>query len=78
VSTLPLARGVKLVHFVGLVWGDLELDIVAGAVRFVVRGGVQDAARFCVQFALLTGVAAAPVVPDAVAWTVQHVASDNA
>jgi len=78
VSTLPLALGVQLVHFSGVVSGDVELDVVAGAVWFVVRDGVQVAARFCVQFALLFGVAAAIVELDAVAGAVQHVVSTSA
>jgi len=70
---LPLARGVQLVLFAGVFSGDVELDVVAGAVRCIVRDGVQVAARFCVQFALFIGVAAAIVELDAVAGAVQHV-----
>ena len=61
-----------------MVSGDVELDVAAGVLRFVVRDGVQGVTRVFKHLALRVGVAAAAVEPDAVPGAVQHVASDSA
>jgi len=68
----------QLILIVGVVSGDMELEVAAGTLRFVVRDVVQGATGFFEHLALHIGVAAAAVEPDAVPGAVQHVACDSA